>query len=493
MTAYDLACSKERLLLRPGESQTFDLTVSNAAERDSTCLCHIEVIDRPPPEAITTKRRSKDAGRPALEWTYTKQRDLAAGQTAAWTVRVSTTRDVDPGDYRAQILLADEDNPDEHYSLLKLPMIVMPAGAKRRFNWPLWICATLVLLLAAALVSVVLSGGSEQVPQLVGLTQDEAEEQLMDAGLEMELVETSFEDLDGPMMAELWETRESLLMEQAAKGNRDAKKMLYRLGRLDKADVDAAPPVVRDDLVWRQTDVRELESGEPLKISMAPPVVKVPDLDGVDALEAGRQLAEVGLRFAISEESNADAGYGPGLEPGKVWGTRPSSITEWEEFWPADILNPDEDEEVEEESEEGDTDNEGEQDDAEKAVEDAEETSGDKKEETDTDAATRESGFRLYRGYRLTLLVNPETISVPEFVGADIDAVLSDAQYQSLNIKFALNNRKMNRARVLKLQTGLQASGKSLAIYRQNHVAGSQLAPYPHEILLSITSVKSGQ
>jgi len=437
---YDLTADKSRLVLQAGESSRLVLTISNTREQDSTCLVAVSRLDGPPAEEVAQKpkRKAKETDRPALDWQFNPQINLGPRQTGSVAFTVSCTTQADIGDYRFEILTADERNPDEQYSTLTVPLLVLPVPATKR-RWWLWLLlGFFVILIVIILIIILTRPAFVPVPTVVGLNYTQAEARLAEVGLNAERTGTTHQELDRSVTMALKHAR-------AEQAPRDVE--------LTPWPDDALPPL-KPDLVWRQSVDGAAERGGTVVLSVVPDIDSVPSITGQSLLDAMTHLADAGFRFDYRYAFPAQYRYGN--DTSGVWHVQIPANDSWEVFWPV-----------------SDTPNE-----------DAEESEGD----PDT-AEKSDSTPQAYRGSRLHLSSIPEQLTVPDFSSIAINQILT---IKPFNLIFIFEQKRYDASQIADLRQVYRKVGKDLYAYRQNPAVGSQVARHPHTITVQLALGQAG-
>ena len=411
----DLTCSKERLVVRPGESGDVDITIANRLDEPVTCMVAVSKRDAPPPEPAKKKprRRKKDADRSPMEWTFPAQVRLDAGQTDSVRLSLAASPQADVGDYTYELLVADERNPDERFAVYSLPVITLPLPEATKRNWWPLIIIIAIILLFILLVIILTRPTYRPVPQVVGLTLDEAIAALEDSGLQAEVIETTGTEFDMEVMENLLAVRAKHVDKQHTAWlalPEDEQEEVDEPVLPDQLTAATYPPIV-ENLVWYRDDDDIRKSGDAIPIKVVSPLVPLPNVRNKPLPKAMQILADSGLRFTWSTSlpSNHIYSHNKKIRKDLVINTTPNADTptlSWNQFW--EPLLPERDD-----------------------------------EETENEESTDDSEdiFYVYRGSRIHLHVLPVKITVPDFTAMKLDQVLQQTAY---NIIYRYENRKIH-------------------------------------------------
>ncbi|MBI4538146.1 MAG: PASTA domain-containing protein [Gemmatimonadetes bacterium] len=118
-----------------------------------------------------------------------RERDLAAGETDQFNVRVTLPPGTEPGSYSFRLLVASVERPDDEWSESAPVTVELKLREKPRIPWWVYVVGGGVAALVIGLVLwLVLRDTDVAVPRVRGLPIEEAEAVLADADLSSELV-----------------------------------------------------------------------------------------------------------------------------------------------------------------------------------------------------------------------------------------------------------------------------------------------------------------
>jgi len=445
---YDLSCEIKQIELECGAQTEFELVVTNNSPRSSTCLITVErelgeEEQSVEPDNIKIKEKKKlsikkkKEIKKLIEITHLEQQDFEARETGVIEFQVQTLPNAFSEESKIKILLADEKNPDEFYAKHTLPLILKSKPKKSKWRWLKWVLVALGVILFFFLLVLILKPSVIEVPNVVGLTQEKAIEELHDLGFTTKIQYATYDDLDNSLIQNLDKQRQILI--------EDLVNPYKKEEWLEKIKTKLDFPPINGKTIFQQTSSEVMQKGSEIIIHSVPEIITLPKLASLTTSKASQLLGEQGLRFSIQESFPPEYTYLTRSQFKNVWSVSPQQTILWEDYWPNVVPSYQE------------------------------------KESSNTEPTL------VYKGTRIKLNVIPEKITVPKFTNINL---LKLSEFKTFNLVYLFDKKKFILSDLIHQDNIHRKHGKHLYIYDQSIKASELIDSQKHQIILSLDQKK---